>query len=100
MEYCAKVDTRNLQASELQCLTGLILNVELLDAGKPTKMENEFDDIEVGPDGQLLVRNARYNTRLRPSKQVRVDSSSAGLLMVDAHCRPLSCWRPRTDAVS
>ena len=29
MEYCAKVDTRNLQASELQCLTGLILNVEI-----------------------------------------------------------------------
>ncbi|KAI0740540.1 P-loop containing nucleoside triphosphate hydrolase protein [Earliella scabrosa] len=72
MEYCAKVDTRNLTASELQCLTGLILNVELLDAGKPTKMENEFDDIEVGPDGQLLVRNARYNTRLRPSKQTSI----------------------------
>lgn len=73
VHYAVKVDTRNLPDSHLACLSRLLLNVELLEGGRPTEMENEFDGVDVDADGQLVIRNARYNTRVRKSKQVNPD---------------------------
>lgn len=35
-------------------------------------MENEFDGVDIDADGQLVIRNSRYNTRVRKSKQVGI----------------------------
>ncbi|TFK82323.1 P-loop containing nucleoside triphosphate hydrolase protein, partial [Polyporus arcularius HHB13444] len=72
IQYAAKVQTRNLQDAELRCLSELVMNVELLEAERPTHMENEFEHVEMDGDGQLRVRNARFNTRVRPSRQTSV----------------------------
>ena len=48
-----------------------MLNVELVEADKPTQVENDFDKIELGTDGHLVLRNARFKTRVRGSAQVR-----------------------------
>lgn len=70
VQWAAKVDTRNLPDSHLACLSRLLLNVELLEGERPTETENEFDGVDIDADGQLVIRNSRYNTRVRKSKQV------------------------------
>ncbi|KAI0359441.1 P-loop containing nucleoside triphosphate hydrolase protein [Trametes cingulata] len=67
-----KVRTSNLPDTHLECLSRLVRNVELLEAEQPTQVDSEFESVEVGPDGQLLIRNARYHTRVRRSKQTSV----------------------------
>ncbi|KAM5545226.1 hypothetical protein V8D89_001337 [Ganoderma adspersum] len=67
-----KVDTDNLPKPHLQCLAELVTNVALLDAEKPTQAENEFEGVVLDSDGQLVIQNARYNTRVRRSKQTAV----------------------------
>lgn len=68
---CARtIDTRNLPDPHLACLSQLILNVELLEGERPSKAEGEIEGVEVGVDGQLVIQNARFNTRVRRSKQV------------------------------
>lgn len=67
-----KVDTNNLPTSHLQCLAELVTNIALLEAEKPTQAENEFEGVMLDGDGQLVIQNARYNTRVRRSKQVRL----------------------------
>ena len=67
-----KVDTRNLTGPQLACLSQLVLNVELLDAERPTRVENDFERIEVGDSkGSVTLRNARFKTKVRNSGQVR-----------------------------
>ena len=70
-----KVSTRNLPETELRCLAGLLTNVELLEAKRPTQVENEFENVGVDEDGHVVIHNARYNTRVRRSKQVHLSSS-------------------------
>ncbi|KAL1940365.1 hypothetical protein VTO73DRAFT_8937 [Trametes versicolor] len=72
VQCAAKVDTRNLPDSHLACLSRLLLNVELLEGERPTEMENEFDGVDIDTDGQLVIRNSRYNTRVRKSKQTSI----------------------------
>ena len=74
LDYASKVDTSTLPDAHLQCLAGLMKNVALLEAEKPTRMENDFEDVALDGDGQLVILNERYNTRVRRSKQVRLDT--------------------------
>ncbi|PIL29510.1 hypothetical protein GSI_08318 [Ganoderma sinense ZZ0214-1] len=67
-----KVDTDHLPKPHLQCLADLMTNVALLEAEKPTQAENEFEGVVLDGDGQLVIQNARYNTRVRRSKQTTV----------------------------
>ncbi|KAI0333215.1 hypothetical protein GY45DRAFT_321072 [Cubamyces sp. BRFM 1775] len=67
-----KVRTTHLEHSHLVCLSQLLWDVELLEGERPTEVENDFDGVEEGEDGQLVIRNARYNTRVRRSHQTRV----------------------------
>ncbi|KAI1783950.1 P-loop containing nucleoside triphosphate hydrolase protein [Ganoderma leucocontextum] len=64
-----KVDTDNLPKPHLQCLAELVTNVALLEAEKPTQAENEFEDVVLDGDGELVIQNARYNTHVRRSTQ-------------------------------
>ena len=67
-----KVDTDNLPKPHLECLIDLVMNVVLLEAEKPTQAENEFEGVALDGHGQLVIENARYNTRVRRSRQVRL----------------------------
>ncbi|KAI0749051.1 P-loop containing nucleoside triphosphate hydrolase protein [Fomes fomentarius] len=69
IENCLKVDTDNLQDVELHVLGELLMNVELLEAEKTIQMENDFENVEVDGDGQIIIQNARFNTRVRASNQ-------------------------------
>ena len=66
-----KAETGIMPARDLACLSELTLNVELLDADKPTSAENEFHNVTMGSDGRAVLRNARYKTRVRASASVR-----------------------------
>nr|VWO99307.1 Adenylate cyclase [Ganoderma boninense] len=67
-----KVDTRNLSVSQLVCVSQLVLNVELLDAGRPTRMENDFERVGVDKTGSAIVTNARFKSKVRESGQTIV----------------------------
>ncbi|EIW59192.1 uncharacterized protein TRAVEDRAFT_122448 [Trametes versicolor FP-101664 SS1] len=70
---CARtIDTRNLPDPHLACLSQLILNVELLEGERSSTAEGEIEGVEVGVDGQLVIQNARFNTRVRRSKQTSI----------------------------
>lgn len=68
----AKVDTRHLPQHQLACLAQLVLNVELLEKDKPTVVDNDLEDIGVDPRGQVILHNKRFRTRVRKSRQVRI----------------------------
>ena len=78
IEHALKVDTRNLSAPQLACLSQLVLNIELLDAERPTRMENDFENIAVSDKGKVTLRNARFKTKIRESGQV-----GSGLFVLD-----------------
>ncbi|TCD66239.1 hypothetical protein EIP91_001642 [Steccherinum ochraceum] len=65
------VCTRWLHAEHLAVLGRMVLNMELLEASKPTKMDNEFDAVEMA-DGQVVIQNSRYKTRVRASRRTEV----------------------------
>ena len=66
----AKVDTRRLRSHELACLAQLVLNVELVEATKPTAVDGEFvSTLKAGKEGLALV-NARFKSRVRRSDKV------------------------------
>ncbi|KAI0827617.1 P-loop containing nucleoside triphosphate hydrolase protein [Trametes gibbosa] len=73
----ARVDTKNLPDSHLVCLSQLLLNVELLEAERPTQQANEFDSVEIDLEGNIVIRNARYSTRVRRSNQTSVIMETA-----------------------
>ncbi|PIL32976.1 hypothetical protein GSI_05094 [Ganoderma sinense ZZ0214-1] len=63
---------RNLSGPELACLSQLVLNVELLDAERPTRMDNDFERVEVDKTGSTIVTNARFKSKVRESGQTVV----------------------------
>ena len=66
----AKVDTRRLRPHELACLAQLVINVELVEATKPTAVDGEFvSTLKAGKEGLALV-NARFKSRVRKSDKV------------------------------
>ena len=75
------MDTRNLQAHQLSCLSQLVLNIELVEADKPTVVENDFDKIDLTTDGKLVLRNSRFKTRVRVSAQVRIPPLSESSIL-------------------
>ncbi|RPD58061.1 P-loop containing nucleoside triphosphate hydrolase protein [Lentinus tigrinus ALCF2SS1-7] len=80
-----KVDTGAIPARDLACLSQLVLNVELLDADKPTFVDNEFDTIGMGSDGHAVLRNARYKTRVRASASTVIEINGG-----EAHAQAVS----------
>ncbi|KAI1784393.1 P-loop containing nucleoside triphosphate hydrolase protein [Ganoderma leucocontextum] len=72
IEQALKVDTRNLSGPQLACLSQLVLNVELLDVERPSRMENDFEQIGVNAQGNVTLRNARFKTKVRESGQTVV----------------------------
>ena len=67
----AKVDTRYLPQHHLGCLAQLVLNVALLEKDKPTIADNDFENIGLDSQGQVILHNKRFKTRVRASRQVR-----------------------------
>ena len=86
-----KVDTNNLPKPHLRCLAELVTNVALLEAEKPTQAENEFEGVVLDSDGQLVIQNARYNTRVRRSKQVSVSAYPSPPAAASAVCGARPC---------
>ncbi|KAI0737252.1 P-loop containing nucleoside triphosphate hydrolase protein [Daedaleopsis nitida] len=68
-----KVDTRKLKTFHLAWLSQLVLNIELLDAEKPTSADGEFEAITTGSQGELKLTNSRYKTRVRRSFQTIIE---------------------------
>ncbi|CAL1711902.1 unnamed protein product [Somion occarium] len=72
-----KVDTNILQHRFLDCLGRLVVTIDLLNAAKPTTIENEFDSVEMGDGQQLILQNSRFKTRVRRSNQTSVIMNSS-----------------------
>ncbi|KAJ2974699.1 hypothetical protein NUW54_g11853 [Trametes sanguinea] len=47
VSFALKVRTRHLDDAHLGCLSRVLLQVELLEAERPTLMENEFEDVDI-----------------------------------------------------
>ncbi|TBU26537.1 P-loop containing nucleoside triphosphate hydrolase protein, partial [Dichomitus squalens] len=73
IQKAAKIDTRHLPQHQLSCLSQLILNIELLEADKPTGYENDFEDVGLDGEGQVVLQNARFKTRVRKSRQTIIE---------------------------
>ena len=50
----------------------MLVEVEQMDAASSRIQENDFDTVEDGSDGKLIIHNARYKTRIRASGNVRL----------------------------
>ncbi|EJF57438.1 hypothetical protein DICSQDRAFT_69502 [Dichomitus squalens LYAD-421 SS1] len=72
LDSASKVETTNLPDVHLQCLADLMTNIVLLEAERPTHIENDFEDVTLDEDGQLVITNERYSNRVRRSKQTSV----------------------------
>ena len=72
MEKALKVDTHNLSTAQLACLGQLITNVELLEAELPTQVDNDFEHVKQHGKNknEVILRNARFKTKIRESGQV------------------------------
>lgn len=65
-----KVNTsQHLSKEQLDCLGRLARNIDMLEAQRPNQLANEFEHVE-RDEGKVLVRNSRFNNRVRPSRQV------------------------------
>ena len=84
----AKVDTRKLRPHELACLAQLVLNVELVEASKPTAADGEVvTTSKSGKDGLALV-NARFKSRVRKSSKVYHHSAWYATRSLTAYIMP------------
>ncbi|KAL1940377.1 hypothetical protein VTO73DRAFT_8949 [Trametes versicolor] len=72
IEHVARVSTYGLRPSHLTCLSLHAMNLELLEAMKPTQMDNDVEGWEMGKDGRLILHNARFKTKVRHCKQTYV----------------------------
>ncbi|KAI0800445.1 hypothetical protein C8Q74DRAFT_414277 [Fomes fomentarius] len=69
----ARVNTRHLHAHQLSYLAQQVINAELVEADKPKRVDNDFDQIHVNKKGDLVLRNARFKTRVRKSAQTVIE---------------------------
>lgn len=65
-----KLRTQHLTAPHLRCLAVIVMNIELLEAMKPTQMQNEFKHVVLEKDGKISLINSRFKSRVRKSRQV------------------------------
>ena len=59
----------------------MLLEVERMDAASSRIQENDFDTVERGSDGKLMVHNERYKTRIRATGTVCFVFRLASLLV-------------------
>ncbi|PCH35506.1 nucleoside triphosphate hydrolase protein [Wolfiporia cocos MD-104 SS10] len=76
VEQTIQADTDNLGHRELNCLQQLAMNLELLEAKKPTHSEGEIEGVEI-VDGKIVITNSRYKTRVRRSEQTTIVMDTA-----------------------
>ncbi|KAI0333205.1 hypothetical protein GY45DRAFT_320850 [Cubamyces sp. BRFM 1775] len=75
-----KLRTHHLPTSHLQCLSVIAMNIELLEAMKPTQMQNEFKDVFVTKGGEIRLLNSRFKSRVRKSRQTRVEFNDGKMI--------------------
>nr|VWO99306.1 GPI-anchored CFEM domain protein B [Ganoderma boninense] len=78
IEKAAKVNTRHLPQHHLACLSQLVLNVALLEKDKPTISDNDFEKLGLDSQGQVILHNKRFKTRVRASRQTVVEINEGG----------------------
>ncbi|KAG7441262.1 uncharacterized protein BT62DRAFT_908809, partial [Guyanagaster necrorhizus] len=54
------------------CLSRLLCEADILQRAKPTEITNDFSEAKMDSTGRLQVQNSRFNTRIRPSRQLAV----------------------------
>ncbi|KAI0782959.1 hypothetical protein C8Q75DRAFT_489128 [Abortiporus biennis] len=75
IQLLPRLDTRMLPKKHIDCISSLARNIEVRKYIQPTFLENEFDSIEL-TEGRLVVRNARFKTRIRASAKTSVHMNS------------------------
>ena len=50
----------------------MVAEFDRIESQKPRSRAGEFDDVSRNKDGDLVVQNARYSSRIRHSKTVSV----------------------------
>ncbi|THH13352.1 hypothetical protein EW146_g6849 [Bondarzewia mesenterica] len=78
LAHIPKLDTSNLTRKVLATLGDLAKRVQLLNAMKPLVQENNFCGFKLTKDGDALVTNLRFKTRVRKSEQTSVELVTAG----------------------
>lgn len=66
------VETRWLKREVIVCLSRLLCEADILQRAKPTEITNDFSEAKMDSTGRLQVQNSRFNTRIRPSRQLAV----------------------------
>ncbi|THV03704.1 hypothetical protein K435DRAFT_270038 [Dendrothele bispora CBS 962.96] len=72
IESTTKVNTRNVEKNTLQCLGELLKQTDLLSKALPKETASEYDDFLKDGDGNYMLTNSRFKTRVRPSSQSKV----------------------------
>ena len=68
---CCSVNPSLFPLQMLRSFVDLASRAIRLDLLKPRVYENDFAEIQMNPDGSIIVSNARYKSRIRASNQVR-----------------------------
>ncbi|KAJ4477544.1 P-loop containing nucleoside triphosphate hydrolase protein [Lentinula aciculospora] len=67
-----KVDTRHIRKDVLLRLSTLLRQTDILARAVPRVTNTEHESYEFDKDGKMKLQNARYKSRVRVSKQVRM----------------------------
>ena len=66
----SKTDTGIRVLQPFECLYKMLAEEERIDAIKPRQSQGEFSDVTHTKDGDMVITNERYKTRVRASNTV------------------------------
>ncbi|KAI9063965.1 P-loop containing nucleoside triphosphate hydrolase protein [Trametes sanguinea] len=78
LKASAKLRTGHLRAAHIERLAVTAMNIELLEAKKPTRSENEFSKVDV-LGSIMILHNARFQNRVRKSRQTIIQINGGAM---------------------
>ncbi|KAG5734510.1 hypothetical protein E4T56_gene5962 [Termitomyces sp. T112] len=78
LNSAVRLDTNFLSPQEITFLAELVRQTHVLDRAKPKERSGEFTNFHLGLDGTLILRNARYKTRVRRGNQTVIMTNEKG----------------------
>ncbi|KAF9033215.1 P-loop containing nucleoside triphosphate hydrolase protein [Panaeolus papilionaceus] len=72
LKTMVRVDTAHLNRSELELLTRMVKEVDILDGNQPAETAGDFSSATVDDLGHIKLLNSRYKTRIRTSEHAKI----------------------------
>ncbi|KAF9054004.1 hypothetical protein BJ165DRAFT_679848 [Panaeolus papilionaceus] len=72
LKAMVRVDTAHLDRSELELVTRMVQEIDILDSNQPAETTGDFASATVDKLGRIELLNSRYKTRIRTSAHAKI----------------------------